>query len=122
MGEVKQVFVSGIEVFPNGRWVVSGEWENLFDVGPVEQVARTDDLHPQGNREVGGDTFRTLFVIKSREKIEGFGLEDAFGGGFAQAGLSQKNGLPTRGDGLANGGKLFESLGNGRRTWETISG
>ena len=122
MGEVEEVFVSGIEVFTDGRWMVGGEREEFFDLGPVEQVPCADDLDPEGDREIGGDIFGILFVIEGGKEVKRFCLEDAFGGGFAQAGLSQKYGLATGGDGLTNGGELFESFGHGRRTWGERSG
>ena len=102
MGEVEEVFVSGIEVFTDGRRVIGGEGEEFFDLGPVEQVPCANDLDPQGDREVRGDIFGILFVIEGGKKVKRFCLEDAFGGGFAQAGLSQKYGLATGGDGLTN--------------------
>ena len=61
-------------------------------------------------------------MVLGGEEIEGGGLKSAFRGGFTDASFAKKNGLPTLGDGLADGGEFFKSVDHGRRTWDTMRG
>ena len=119
---MEKLFVPRVEVFTNGFGIVSGKGEKFFDLGPVEKISGANEIYAKSNRKNLGRAFAPLFMILGGEEIEGFRLKGAIVGGFAQAGLSQKYGLATGGDGLTNGGELFESLGHGRRTWGERSG
>jgi hypothetical protein len=86
-------------VFAYGFWIVSGEREKFFDLGPVDQVSRTDDFNPKGNGEIRSGTFCSLLMVLSGKEVEGFCLETALGGGFTKTGLTKENGLTTFSDG-----------------------
>jgi hypothetical protein len=57
MGKVQELLVAGLKVFSDRRGIVGGEREKFFDLGPVDQVSRTDDFNPKGNGEIRSGTF-----------------------------------------------------------------
>ena len=61
-------------------------------------------------------------MVVSGKEVEGFRLKCAFVGGFADAGLAEKDGLAALADGVADGGEFFESLDHDRRALEMRSG
>jgi len=120
-GEVEKLFVPGVEVFTNGFGFVSGKGEKFFDLGPVEKISGANEIYAKSNRKNFGRSFAPLFMILGGEEIEGFRLEGAFVGGFADASFAEKNGLLALGDGAANRGEFFKSVDHDRRTLEMMS-
>ncbi len=109
-------------MFPNGLGIVGGEREKFFDLRPVEQIARSKNLHADGDLKIGGRALGILFVVMGGKEVKGFGSKSAFGSGLPNPCFAKENRLLACRDGLTNGGEFFKSLDHGRRTWETMRG
>jgi len=120
-GEVEKFFVPRVEMLPNSFGIVSGKGKEFFDLGPVEKIARANEIYAKSNRKNLRRGFPPLFMILRGKKVEGFRLKGAFVGGFADACFTEKNGLLALGDGVANGGEFFKSVDHDRRTLEMMS-
>ncbi len=117
---MKKLFVPRVEVFTNGFGIVSRKGEEFFDLRPFEKISGANEIYAKSNRKNLRRGFAPLFMILGGEEIEGFRLEGAFVGGFADASFAKKNGLLAFGDGVANGGELFKSVDHDRRTLEMM--
>ena len=115
---MKKFFVPRVEVLPNGFGIVSGKGEEFFNLGPVEKIARADEIHPKRNRENLGRGFASFLMILGGEEIEGFWLKCAFVGGFADASFAEKNGLLAVGEGVDKGSEFVKP---GDHDWEKVS-
>ena len=88
-GEVEKLFVPRVEMLPNSFGIVSGKRKESFDLGPVEKIARANEIYAKSNRKNLRRGFAPLFMILRGKKVEGFRLKGAFVGGFADACFSK---------------------------------
>jgi hypothetical protein len=65
-------------VFTNGLWIVDGEREKFFDLRPAEKVARSKNIHADGDLKIACRAFCVLFVVVGGKQVKGFGSETAF--------------------------------------------